>query len=78
MKYPVKDIMNIKERFQRNITIKQYEVNLMIITGIFLTLFLFKAWPRFRSDAMSIEWYWYLSFMILFALPYSKKVLLKR
>lgn len=65
----------IKKRINRPITIRQIDVNFMIITGMMFVLFLNKAWPRFRSDALSFEWYWYLAFMILCFLPYSKKVL---
>jgi len=67
--------MNIKEKLQRKITIKQYELTFVIISVIFFVLFLITAWPRFRSDAMSIQWYWYLVLTVVFLVPVYKRIL---
>jgi uncharacterized membrane protein len=64
--------MGLKERFNRVLEIKVYELSLSLIFMIFVILFLYTAWPRFRSDAMSIEWYWYLSFAIIVGLIIAK------
>ncbi|MFC1648126.1 hypothetical protein ACFL1B_01575 [Nanoarchaeota archaeon] len=66
--------MNLKERFTRKVTFKQYEVNFMIISTLFFTLFLYTAWPRFRSDAMSLPWYFYLVMGIVFMVPFFKRM----
>ena len=68
------DNMNIKERFQRKITIKRYELNLIIITTILAVLLLINVWPRFRSDAMSFPWYAYLVLLVIFLLPFYKRL----
>ena len=67
--------MNIKQWIKGEITIKPYHVNLLIITGMMLVLFLNKAWPRFRSDALSIDWYVYLIVMVGVGYPSLKRVL---
>ena len=66
--------MNIKQRFQRKITVKQYEINLTIICTIMAVLLLITLWPRFRSDAMSIPWYGYLIMLIICLLPFTKRL----
>ncbi len=67
--------MNIKQWIKGEITIKPYHVNFLIITGMFFVLFLYKTWPRFRSDANEIEWYWYLILMIAFGHSPLKRAL---
>ena len=69
--------MGIKKRLQRKIVIQWYELSLIIIVVLFSTLLLITAWPRFRSDVMSIEWYWYLIFTIIFLIPLYKKHIFK-
>ena len=64
----------IKKRINRPITIRQIDVNFMLITGMMFTLFLITLWPRFRSDAMSVEWYWYLVLALVVAIPLYKKM----
>ena len=66
--------MNIKRRLQRKITIKQYELNLIIICTIMAVLLLINLWPRFRSDAMSFPWYAYLVLLAIFLLPFYKRL----
>ena len=68
----------LKKRINRKVVIRQIDVNFMLITGMMFTLFLITLWPRFRSDAMSVEWYWYLGFTIFFFLLYAKKVLAEK
>ncbi len=68
----------LKKRINRKITIRQIDVNFMLITGMMFTLFLLTLWPRFRYDAFSVKWYWYLIFTIFFFLLYAKKVLAEK
>ena len=58
--------MGLKERFQRKITMKVYERQCMIIITLLTTLLLINIWPRFRSDAMSVDWYWYVILIVIF------------
>ena len=67
--------MNIKQWIQGEITIKPYHANFLIISGMMFILLLYTVWPRFRNDAMSIDWYWYLILMIIFGVPSLGKVL---
>lgn len=67
--------MRLKERLQRRVTMKRYELQFVIISTLLFTLFLITAWPRFRSDAMSIDWYWYLILTIIFVAPIYKTIL---
>ena len=69
--------MWLKDRLQKKITIKLYEWQCMIIVTLLLTLFLINVWPRFRSDALSIEWYWYLILVFIFSIPFYKRILTK-
>jgi len=66
--------MNLKKRLQRKITIKNYELSLIMISVISFILFLITVWPRFRSDAMSVAWYWYLAGGIVFFVLGWRKV----
>ena len=56
----------LKERLQRKITMKVYERQCMLIITLLATLLLIKIWPRFRSDAMSVDWYWYVTLIVIF------------
>ena len=69
--------MWLKNRFQKKITMTVYERQYMIIVTLLFTLFLINIWPRFRSDALSVEWYWYLVLVFIFSVPLYKKVLKK-
>jgi hypothetical protein len=66
--------MRLRERLERKITIKRWELNFVIISTLLFTLFLIQAWPRFRSDAMSINWYWYLVLALIFSVPAYKTI----
>jgi len=68
------DNMNIKKLLTRKITVKQYHLNFLMISTLFFTLFLITAWPRFREDAMSFPWYFYLILGILFIIPVMKQL----
>ena len=65
--------MNIKERFQRKITMTVLQRQCMIIVTLLSTLLLLTAWPRFRNDAMSLDWYVYLTLGIVFFIPLFKR-----
>jgi hypothetical protein len=41
----------------------------MIVVTLLSTLLLFTIWPRFRNDALSLDWYVYLILVILFSAP---------
>jgi len=66
-------MMSIKERFQKKITMTVLQMTCMIIVTLLSTLLLFTVWPRFRSDALSLDWYVYLIMVIIFSIPLFKK-----
>ena len=61
--------MGIRERLQREITITVLQRQSIIIVTMLSTLCAINAWPRFLSDATSIEWYVYLILILIFGLP---------
>ncbi|PKK82981.1 MAG: hypothetical protein CVT49_10985 [candidate division Zixibacteria bacterium HGW-Zixibacteria-1] len=65
--------MTIKERFQRKITMTALQRQCMLIVTLLSTLFLLSVWPRFRSDAMSLDWYVYLILILIFLIPLFKR-----
>ena len=65
--------MELKKRLQRKITINRFELASIIITTLLVTILFITIWPRFRSDAMSVDWYWYLVLIIIFLIPLWKK-----
>jgi uncharacterized membrane protein YqjE len=65
--------MKIKELFQRKITMTVLQRQCMIIVTLLSTLCLMTIWPRFRTDAMSLEWYVYLILIVIFLIPLVKK-----
>jgi len=65
--------MNIKERFQRKTTMTVLQRQCMIVVTLLSTLLLLTAWPRFRNDAMSLDWYVYLILVIVFLIPLFKR-----
>lgn len=67
-------IMGLKERFQRKITMKVYERQCLVIITVLATLLLFNIWPRFRSDAMSVDWYWYVILIVIFLIVSRGKI----
>jgi hypothetical protein len=65
--------MGLKERFQRSITMTVLQRQCMIIVTLLSTLLLLTIWPRFRSDALSLDWYVYLILVIIFSAPLLKR-----
>ena len=61
--------MRLKERLNRKLTMTVIERQCMIIVTLLSTLLLIKVWPRFRSDALSVEWYWYIILVCIFSFP---------
>ncbi len=61
--------MKIKERFQRKISMTVLQRQCLIIVTLLSTLLLITFWPRFRTDAMSVDWYVYLILVIVFLIP---------
>lgn len=61
--------MGFRERLQREITITVLQRQCIIIVTMLSTLCAINAWPRFLNDATSIEWYFYLIPILIFALP---------
>jgi len=61
--------MGIRERLRREITVTVLQRQCIIIVTLLSTLCALNAWPRFLSDATSIEWYLYLIPILIFALP---------
>jgi len=65
--------MKLKERFQRKISMTVLQRQCMIIVTLMSTLLLITVWPRFRTDAMSLDWYVYLILIIVFLIPIIKR-----
>jgi len=63
--------MNIKKMTKK---LRWYDVSLTKLSVFFATLFLISVWPGFYNLVMSINWYWYLILMIVFAIPVIKRV----
>jgi hypothetical protein len=66
--------MKLREKLEIDVTLKRWELQFVIISTLLFTLFLITAWPRFRSDAMSIDWPWYLILTLIFGLPIFTKI----
>lgn len=64
--------MSIKEQFMKKITITVWQRQCILISTFFATLCLLTAWPRFHSDAMSLDWYVYLVLASVFLIPIFK------
>jgi hypothetical protein len=47
--------MGLKERLQRKITMKVYELHCMVILTVLTTLLLINIWPRFSTKSHSRE-----------------------
>ena len=65
--------MGLKARLARKITMTVLQRQCTVIVTMLATLGLARAWPRFHSDAMSLEWYVYLVMVLLFAIPLFKR-----
>jgi len=65
--------MGLKERFQRKITMTVLQRQCLVVVTLLSTLFLFSVWPRFRNDALSLDWYVYLLLVIVFSAPLLKR-----
>lgn len=66
--------MELKKRLQRKITINRFELASIIITTLLVTILFITIWPRFRSDAMSVSWYWYILLIIIFFTPLYRRI----
>jgi hypothetical protein len=65
--------MGIREQFRKTVTMTVPQRQCMVIVTLLSTLCLLTAWPRFRSDAMSLEWYVYLFLVFIFLIPLFKR-----
>lgn len=65
--------MTIKQRFQRRVTMTVLQMASMLIVTLLSTAGLLATWPRFRNDAMSLDWYVYLILVGIFVLPLVKR-----
>lgn len=65
--------MGLKQRLQQKITMTVLQRQCAVIVTMLSTLCLIAIWPRFRSDALSVEWYVYLVLIALFLIPLLKK-----
>jgi len=65
--------MGLKERFQRKVTITVLQMQCMLVVTLLSTICLITVWPRFRSDAMSLDWYVYLIIIAVFSIPLFKR-----
>ncbi len=61
--------MKLKERWNKKITMKIYQMRLGIIITLLTTLLLINIWPRFRYDVLSLPWYVYIILIALFLIP---------
>ena len=61
--------MNIKKRLQTKISMTVLQRQCLIIVTLFSTLLLLTVWPRFRNDALSLDWYVYLVLVLVFLIP---------
>jgi len=61
--------MNIKKRLQAKISMTVLQRQCLIIVTLFSTLLLLTVWPRFRNDALSLNWYVYLVLVLVFLIP---------
>jgi|TARA_Y100000310_G_scaffold144610_1_gene143847 hypothetical protein len=62
----------IKEYFEKEYTLKYFEIKGMVIITLLSTLFLIKIWPRFRNDALEFTWYWYVILIVVLAVIWIK------
>ena len=58
----------IKEWFEREYSLKYYEIKCIIIITMLSTFLLVKIWPRLRNDALEFVWYWYVILIVIFSL----------
>jgi len=58
----------IKELFEREYSLKYYEIKGIIIITMLSTLLLVKIWPRFRNDVLEFAWYGYVILIVIFSL----------
>ncbi|MCJ7629555.1 MAG: hypothetical protein MUO50_14360 [Longimicrobiales bacterium] len=65
--------MGLKDHLQRSITMTVLQRSCMIVVTLLSTLLLLTIWPRFRNDALSLDWYVYLILVILFSAPLLKR-----
>ncbi len=62
----------IKEYFEKEYTLKYFEIKGIIIITLLSTLFLIKIWPRFRNDALEFAWYWYVILIVILVFVWIK------
>ncbi len=55
----------IKKYFEKEYTLKYFEIKGIIIITLLSTLFLIKIWPRFRNDVLEFPVYWYVILIAL-------------
>lgn len=65
--------MGIRERLQRKITVTALQLQSILIVTLLGTILLLKIWPRFYSDAMSLDWPVYLVLVGVFAVPLFRR-----
>jgi len=60
--------MKIRERFEKEYTLKYFEIKGIVIITMLSTLLLVNIWPRFRNDVLEFSWYWHILLIVLFSL----------
>jgi hypothetical protein len=65
--------MGLRDRFQRKVTLSTLQLQCTIVVTLLSTVFLFTVWPRFRNDALSLDWWVYLILISLVAMPLFKR-----
>lgn len=65
--------MELKERFNKKISLTILQRQCIITVSILSTLFLINIWTRFRNDVLSFPLYAYIILIIIFLIPLFKK-----
>jgi amino acid permease len=63
--------MKLKEWFEREYTLKYYEIKGIVIITLLSTLLLINVWPRFRNDALEFTWYWYVILIVILLITWK-------
>jgi hypothetical protein len=65
--------MGLKDYLQSRVSMTQLQLGCVIVVTLLSTLLLLTIWPRFRNDALSLDWYVYLVLVVIFSVPLFKR-----
>jgi len=60
--------MKLRQRLEKDMTFKYFEIKFIIIITLLSTLLLINIWPRFRNDALEFHWFWYLILIVILSI----------